>query len=227
MNGEKGRISIHFLWILLTLTLSCSLFGQVKPILQDRAVENGEVVTFKLSSKLMAREIPYRVVFPPRYKFDTVERYPVIYLLHGLTGHFDNWIDKSNLKVHTASHKFIIVTPEGDNGWYTDNATIPNHRYESYIIQELIPEIDRKFRTKANRSGRAIAGLSMGGYGALKFGIKHPETFLLAGSFSGALGVVSFTETARDVAFMKSINAILRSGGQRNAESKRSFQIGT
>jgi len=222
MSGEKGRISIHFLWLLLTLTLSSSLFGQVKPILQDRAAENGEVVTFKLSSKLMTREIPYRVVFPPGYKFDKLERYPVIYLLHGLTGHFDNWIDKSNLKLHAAFHKFIIVTPEGDNGWYTDSATKPNQKYESYIIEELVPEIDKKFRTIANRSGRAIAGLSMGGYGALKFGIKHPETFSLAGSFSGALGVVSFTETARAVAFMKSINAIY---GPADSETRKANDL--
>jgi putative tributyrin esterase len=60
-------------------------------------------------------------------------------------------------------------------------------------VQELIPEIDAKFRTLANRENRVIAGLSMGGYGALKFGLKYPEKFVLAGSFSGALGAAGWT----------------------------------
>ena len=77
--------------------------------------------------------------------------------------------------------------PEGGDGWYTDSVSVPADKYESYIIQELIPEIDRKFRTIADREQRAIAGLSMGGYGALKFGLKYPDKFAVAGSFSGAL----------------------------------------
>jgi S-formylglutathione hydrolase FrmB len=111
----------------------------------------------------------------------------VIYLLHGLFGHFDNWTDKTKLAEYAAPHNFIIVTPEGGDGWYTDSVSVPNDKYESYIIQELIPEIDKKFRTVADREHRAIAGLSMGGYGAIKFGLKYPDKFLLVGSFSGAL----------------------------------------
>ena len=77
--------------------------------------------------------------------------------------------------------------PEGNDGWYTDSATVPNDKYESYIIRELIPEIDKKFRTLPDRAHRAVAGLSMGGYGAIKFGLKYPDMFSLVGSFSGAL----------------------------------------
>jgi S-formylglutathione hydrolase FrmB len=77
--------------------------------------------------------------------------------------------------------------PEGNDGWYTDSGVIAADKYESYIIKELLPEIDQKFRTFPERSRRAIAGLSMGGYGSLKFGIKYPEKFVVAGSFSGAL----------------------------------------
>ena len=70
---------------------------------------------------------------------------------------------------------------------------MPNDKYESYVVQELIPEIDTKFRTLADRSHRAIAGLSMGGYGSLKFGLKFPEKFVVIGSFSGALGAASWS----------------------------------
>jgi len=88
----------------------------------------------------------------------------------------------------------IIVTPEGNDGWYTDSATVPANKYETYVIDELIPDVQRRYRTVETRAGRGIAGLSMGGYGALKFGVKHPELFAFTGSISGALGAASWTE---------------------------------
>jgi len=143
--------------------------------------------TYKLKSKLMGREMPYRVIFPLAYLGQTREKFPVVYLLHGLAGHYDNWTDKTKIAEYSARYKFIVVTPEGGDGWYTDSATISTDKYEDYIIKELIPGIDAKFRTLADRDHRIIAGLSMGGYGAIKFGLKYPDLFSLVGSFSGAL----------------------------------------
>lgn len=160
-----------------------TLAQQVGP--EPRLPANG--VEYKLKSKLMGREMPYRVTFPLAYLGKPDTRFPVLYLLHGLTGHFDNWTDKTKLYVYVHRHSFVIITPEGADGWYTDSATVPNDKYESYIIKELIPEIDKKFRTIADRDHRAVAGLSMGGYGSIKFGLKYPELFSLVGSFSGAL----------------------------------------
>jgi S-formylglutathione hydrolase FrmB len=180
------------------LILPCPVHEQtVKPKTElPNNVEN-----LKLNSKLMAREMPYRVILPdgygnPKNKHATVKplSYSVIYLLHGLTGHFDNWADKTKLIDYAKKYNFIIVMPEGDNGWYSDSATVPADRYESYLIKELIPEIDKKFRTMSDRQHRAVAGLSMGGYGSIKFGLKYPEMFSLVGSFSGALGAASLTE---------------------------------
>ncbi|HEY8562985.1 MAG TPA: alpha/beta hydrolase family protein [Pyrinomonadaceae bacterium] len=147
----------------------------------------------KLASKLMAREMPYRVVLPKNYEASRSERFPVLYLLHGLTGHYDNWTDKTKLTEYAANYNYIIVTPEGNDGWYTDSGSVERDKYESYIVQELIPEIDGKFRTLADRGHRMIAGLSMGGYGSLKFGLKYPEKFVVVGSFSGALGAASWS----------------------------------
>jgi S-formylglutathione hydrolase FrmB len=153
------------------------------------------VKEYKLASKLMGRDMPYRVVFPRDYDIDggPQKRFAVIYLLHGLTGNYRNWTDLTRVEEHIRDHNFLIVTPEGGNGWYTDSVANEKDKYESYIIQELIPEIDKNFRTIATRDGRAVAGLSMGGYGAIKFGLKYPEKFFIVGSFSGALGVASFT----------------------------------
>lgn len=183
-------------WLILAALLGSQAFGQATKVAprQPPAGERNEVVTANLDSKLLQRAVKYRVVLPARYKTNTTERFPVIYLLHGLFGHFDNWTDKTRLAEYAAPYDFIIVTPEGADGWYTDSAAAAKDKYESYIIRELIPEIDKSFRTWADREHRFIAGLSMGGYGAIKFGLKYPEKFSLVGSFSGALGAATFPE---------------------------------
>jgi len=80
----------------------------------------------------------------------------------------------------------IIVTPDGGvDSWYFDSPVDPTYRYETFVTQELIPYIDKLYKTVADRSGRAIAGLSMGGHGALYLAIRHQELFAAAGSMSG------------------------------------------
>jgi S-formylglutathione hydrolase FrmB len=191
MHTDK-RIFMKFIWLVLALSLPVSTYAQQA---QPKPALPANVENHKLNSRLMAREMPYRVLLPIDYKSANSKNvYPVLYLLHGLTGHFDNWTDRSKLTEYAAKYNYIIVTPEGNNGWYTDSATVPNDKYESYILQELIPEVEIKFRAQANRNHRAVAGLSMGGYGSVKFGLKNPEMFVLVGSFSGALGAASFTE---------------------------------
>ena len=161
--------------------LAGAVLGQVAPAARAK----NEVGTFSLKSELLGREVNYRVVFPADYKQNSSKRYPVIYLLHGLFGHFDNWTDKTRLAEYAAPYDFIIVTPEGGDGWYTDSVSTPGDKYESYIFRELIPEVEKKFRIDGKGSRRFIAGLSMGGYGAIKFGLKNPQMFAMVGSFSG------------------------------------------
>jgi S-formylglutathione hydrolase FrmB len=161
--------------------------GPVPKIAEHRST--GDAETHHLKSALMGREMPYRIIFPPDYrsKPSASRRYTTVFLLHGLSGHFDNWSEKTTIGSDSYNQAFIIVMPEGGDGWYTDSVSVPADKYESYLIQELIPEIDAKYRTLADRGHRAIAGLSMGGYGALKFALKYPDKFAIAGSFSGAL----------------------------------------
>lgn len=156
------------------------------------------VETVQLKSALTGRTLPYQVVLPPGYGLITsrAKRYPVLYLLHGWGGHYDSWLANTSLASYAAEHRLIVVTPEGDNGWYTDSAVAPADKFESYVLQELIPDVDRRFRTIAARRGRGVAGCSMGGYGALKFGLKHPEVFALAASTSGALDAAARTDDA-------------------------------
>lgn len=154
------------------------------------------VETVRLASRLTGRAMPYDVVLPPGYGLITARstRYPVLYLLHGWSGRHDSWVKNTYLKRYAAEHRLIIVTPEGENGWYTDGAGDATDKFESYFIEELMPEVERRFRVINQRRGRGVAGYSMGGYGALKFGFKHPELFAFAASTSGALDTASRTD---------------------------------
>ena len=118
----------------------------------------------------------------------------MLYLLHGLTGHYSDWVSRTNVADYAADYRMIVVMPEGNDSWYTDSATVTTDKYESYILNELIPDVQQRYRTIEARYGRSIAGLSMGGYGAIKFGLKSPSTFVFAASMSGAFGVTRFTE---------------------------------
>src|SRR5262249_9931726 len=130
------------------------------------------VVYGELRSMLMQRALPYCVLLPPGYEMSDLS-YPVLYLLHGLFGRFDDWILRTRIASHAARHDLIVVMPEGGDGWYCDSLTVETDRYESYLVGELIPVIESRYRTLRRRQGWAIAGLSMGGYGAFKFGLRH------------------------------------------------------
>jgi S-formylglutathione hydrolase FrmB len=173
----------------------------------------------KLASKLMGRDMPYRVIVPVEKMVATGTRHPVIYLLHGLTGHFNNWTDLTKLSEYAAAYNVIIVMPEGGDGWYTDSVSNEKEKWESYIVQELIPEVDKKFKTQPTRDKRAIAGLSMGGFGSLKFGLKYPEKFVLAGSFSGAVSAGQITEKTVPGAIGKTIDGIFGPEGSENRKA--------
>ena len=155
------------------------------------ALANGRVETVRFQSKLNNATLPYNVILPTDYDTSKTTRYPVLYLLHGLTGHYNDWVQRTNIADYAADYRMIVVMPEGNDSWYIDSATV---RYESYILNELIPDVQQRYRTIEARYGRSIAGLSMGGYGAIKFGLKSPSTFVFAASMSGAFGVTKLTE---------------------------------
>jgi putative tributyrin esterase len=187
-NWER-RLRISLLILLLLIALAAYYYH----------VQNAvrfEVVQFK--SNLIGKTLPYGIVLPPGYGLITARKrhYPVLYLLHGWSGNYNSWVKDTGLMQYAAEYQLILITPEGANGWYTDSATVPSDQYESYLVKELIPDVDSRFRTIPDRNGRGVAGVSMGGYGALKFGFKYPEKFSLAASMSGALDATSRTDDA-------------------------------
>lgn len=172
----------------------CRAFLLLSLIFSISAVASGRVETVRFQSKLINATLPYNVILPGDYDTSETTRYPVLYLLHGLTGHYSDWVSRTNVADYAADYRVIVVMPEGNDSWYTDSATVATDKYESYVLKELIPDVQQRYRTIEARYGRSIAGLSMGGYGAIKFGLKSPATFIFAASMSGAFGVTRFTE---------------------------------
>ena len=172
------------------------------------AFANARVETVRFQSKLINTTLPYNVILPTDYDISKTTRYPVLYLLHGLTGHYSDWVSRTNVADYAADYRMIIVMPEGNDSWYVDSATITSNKYESYILNELIPDVQQRYRTIESRYGRSIAGLSMGGYGAIKFGLKSPATFVFAASMSGAFSVTRFTEQDGNPRWATSVQAL-------------------
>lgn len=176
---------------LITRSLAATIFTL---ILFISGYANGRVETVRFQSKMLNTTVPYNVILPTDYDTSPTTRYAVLYLLHGLTGHYSDWASRSNVADYAQQYRLIVVMPEGNDGWYTNSATITTDKYESYILDELIPDVQQRYRTIEARYGRAIAGLSMGGFGAIKFGLKSPQTFVFAASMSGAFAITRIPE---------------------------------
>ena len=192
---------------------------------QERRKVDVETIQFK--SQLIGQVLPYNVLLPVGYA-ESNKRYPVLYLLHGLFGRYDDWVKRTNLAEYAAHYDLIIITPEGHDSWYTDRAGVPRDKYESYFIRELISDVDARFRTIKDRRARGVAGLSMGGYGALKYGLKYPEQFAFAGSISGAFDPTTRTDDHPGFAwniFRPSINAVFGDPGSETRTANDLHQI--
>lgn len=149
--------------------------------------------TIQVYSPAMKKNLKAAVTTPSSYQ-GGAEKYPVLYLLHGGSGAFSDWhrnVTEPGLVERMAEeYELIIVTPGvGPSSYYFDSPMLDSVRYETYITTELIPHIDKSFRTLAQKESRAITGLSMGGHGAIMLSAKHPDLFIAAGSMSGVMNI--------------------------------------
>lgn len=146
-------------------------------------------------SAYLGRPINVRVLLPAGYADHPHERYPVLYLFHGTGGSASDWINYGGAEQTTAPYQLITVMPDcgfdGDGGfWFTnwvdrDTSHGPS-QFEDFMIKALVPWVDLNVRTIADRDGRAVAGLSQGGYGSTEMAARHPDMFASMASFSGA-----------------------------------------
>jgi diacylglycerol O-acyltransferase / trehalose O-mycolyltransferase len=156
-------------------------------VLAKRRID-ARLTEYTLRTTALHEATGVRVLLPAAYAAHPDRRYPVLYLLHGRDGTFRDWTAHGGAERATARTPLIVVMPDGGRGaGYTDGSGSHAARWETYHAGRLVRWVDARFRTIAARRARAIAGLSMGGYGALSYAGRHPETYGAAASFSGAL----------------------------------------
>ncbi len=148
--------------------------------------------TLKVESTILGTEVAYSIYLPEGY--DTSDRrYPVLYLLHGYTDDETGWTQFGQVKTiadryanDTSVSPMLIVMPDAGETWYI-NSHDGKTRYEDFFVKEFIPFIDKNYNTRPAKEFRAISGLSMGGYGALVYALKHPDLFSASAPLSAAV----------------------------------------
>ena len=168
---------------------------EVEKSLQPKEGESGSaVVPLPISSKVLGRDVKCLVYIPNGYLTTSIY-FPSLYLLHGLYGAETNWSspEHGNMKAicdaYYAAHpdqKRVVIMPDGGNLWYRDSAD-GAVKYETFFFEELIPEIEKRLRVKKDAADRAIAGLSMGGYGSLLYAERRPDVFSRCYAMSAAI----------------------------------------
>lgn len=151
------------------------------------------VDTVGIYSNAMHKEFKCVVIKPSLTQDETIP-VPVVYLLHGYSGKYSNWIIiVPQLKDYADQYKMIIVCPDGGYGsWYFDSPLDSSFRFETYIGKEVPEYIDAHYPTIKDRKARAITGLSMGGHGGLFLGFRHADIFGACGSMSGGVDMRPF-----------------------------------
>lgn len=152
----------------------------------------------KVKSTILGKDVEYSIYLPPDYD-QSSRRYPVLYLLHGFTDDETGWTQFGETKAIADQSlqkgemtAMIIVMPDAGVSWYV-NSFDGKVKYEDFFIKELIPHIDATFRTRAQKQYRALAGLSMGGFGTCILAMKHPDVFSAAAPLSA--GIITEQET--------------------------------
>ena len=153
---------------------------------------DARTVDVRVWSASINRQAGVRILLPDGYDQHPTRHYPVLYLLHGGAGTWTDWTSLG-AAASTAGREVIVVMPDGGKGgWYTDWQNFGAGgapRWETFHISSLVPWVDANLRTIPTKQGRGIAGLSMGGYGAMNYAGRHPELFAAASAYSGAVDI--------------------------------------
>ena len=136
--------------------------------------------------------MPYRVFLPAT--IIPGQKLPVVYLLHGAGESYQSWSNDSDVAGYADPAKsggLILVMPEGDSSYFVNAAGKPEDKYEDYLADDLIADVETRFPAARGRGSRAIVGVSMGGFAAVKLALSRPDLFVFAGALSPAVDVPS------------------------------------
>jgi putative tributyrin esterase len=175
------------------LMFKCSIrhaavYGLCFEALVAHLTHGQSVKTVEMQANSVGRTLSYVVALPMEYS-QSSQRYPVLYMLHGFSSNYTQWF---RLEAHKCAKDYplILVMPDAGNSWYINWARSEGNQknaWEDYIVEDLVEHVDATYRTIPAREGRAICGLSMGGFGAMVLALRHPDKFCSVGSQSGAL----------------------------------------
>jgi S-formylglutathione hydrolase FrmB len=152
----------------------------------------GRVECNRIPSKILSRPVPYCLVLPPSFDAEKSRQFPILYFFHGLGDneqffvHSGAWNLVEDMWEKGAVQDFLIATPDGDASFYI-NSKDGQDRYEDFLLGEFFPFVEKRYRAAPGRGHRAIAGISMGGYGALYLAFQHPQLFVSVSAHSAAL----------------------------------------
>jgi putative tributyrin esterase len=183
---EKRRLALLFL--LLAFFAGCNAKPAVIPPDSPRLTTNALLRDITFHSAALNRDMQYRVIMPASVPPDV--NLPVLYLLHGGGGGFRDWSNYSDIGRFTESG-FMLVMPEGHSSYYVNAYDPAQNRYADYLVQDLVKDVEARLPAMPGRAHRAIAGVSMGGFGAVTLALKHPEIFGFAAGVSPAIDVPS------------------------------------
>jgi len=192
---KKAGLFRLFLTIIFVSLVSV-LQGQSK----GKILENKEI-----QSAILGKSVKYSVYLPDDYE-TSQRKYPVVYLLHGLGGNSSSWLQEGEIKSYVDDAiesgtipPMIIIMPDAERTYYI-NSFDGKVMYEDFFIRELIPGIEKIFRVRTEKKYRAVAGLSMGGYGAFYYALRYPDLFSAAAPLSAAV--------RNDSAYMKQTDEV-------------------
>lgn len=174
----------------ITATVALKCFVGTSILTSAFFVQASEIYSAEVKSNNLGHPLTYNVYLPTGYETNPNIKYPVLYLLHGNAGNRNEWVVKGKMKetVDDLINKgeippVIVIMPDANTNWYVDL----KEKMETAFFNDLIPHVETTYHTINTRDGRFIAGLSMGGYGALHYVMKYPEKFQAAALLSPAI----------------------------------------
>jgi len=216
------RVSKAALLLAALMFISCGRNEQPQPPDHPRLTSSVKLIDVTFHSAALNRDMPYRVLLPAH--ITPGQTLPVLYLLHGGGGGFHDWSNYSGVARY-GEHGLILVMPEGNSSYYTNSADRPHDRYEDYIVHDLVADVEQRFPVASGRSSRAIAGVSMGGFGAVVLALKHPELFVFAGGMSSALDVPSRPFSIKRVSQYRQHSSIFGPWGSQSRRASDPFVL--
>jgi S-formylglutathione hydrolase FrmB len=185
---RRPRPVLALLVIVLSLLPDCNRPQKAVPPDNPRLTPQVTMRNVVFRSAALGRDMPYRVVLPKLVQAGY--KLPAVYLLHGSGGDFRDWSNYSDVARYAESG-MILVMPEGHSSYYTNAVEPSQDRYEDYVVDDLVRDVETRFPAATGRANRAVVGVSMGGFGAVNLALRHPGLFAFAGGISPALDVPS------------------------------------